>query len=375
MALNNRTTLNQFYEIVAEYIIGNKIATDYTPTTSEFTGLLDKIGKQVTMVHNFYDSLPELDGEMLPLGKTIEEWYSDLKKPVAYDEEGSSTLARRKSGYRKPYYSYKQPRMVIENTIPYNVFEAGSIDQAAYISLVNDNVKKFADSIALARYGRKKKLLNLVASKIKEVMTGDTINEIDSEETYKNGEWVWYDDNGEKKIFAVMEDITTPADLDVPALVSTGKLVELHLETKLARPTDNATGTAFVKALKDIAESLQFARDGHCLSGATIGSDEGVVMYLRKGIASVIDVDVLAGAFHQEKVAVPIEFKVVEDDALPTGVYALLVDRRMIRLHPTYQAIRQNENGQGDFINQFSHTDYTAFYSMNTYCHIFTDVE
>ena len=371
MALNNRTTLNQFYEIVAEYIIGNKIATDYTPTTSEFTGLLDKIGKQVTMVHNFYDSLPELDGEMLPLGKTIEEWYSDLKKPVAYDEEGTSTLARRKSGYRKPYYSYKQPRMVIENTIPYNVFEAGSVNQEAYISLVNDNVKKFADSIALARYGRKKKLLNLVASKIKEVMGGENAGTYDETSTYKNGEYVV--DNG--NVYAVMEDHTAPEDTPIEDVVAQGLLVKLDLETKLARPTDNATGTAFVKALKDIAESLQFARDGHCLSGATIGSDEGVVMYLRKGIASVIDVDVLAGAFHQDKVAVPIEFKVVEDDALPTGVYALLVDRRMIRLHPTYQAIRQNENGQGDFINQFSHSDFTAFYSMNTYCHIFTDVE
>lgn len=372
MALNNRTTLNQFYDIVSEYIIANKIATDYTPTTSEFTGLLDKIGKQVTMVHNFYDSLPELDGELLPLGKTVEEWYSDLKKPVPYDAEGTSTLARRKSGYRKPYYSFKQPRMVIENTIPYNVFEASSIDQTAYISLVNDNVKKFADSIALARYGRKKKLLNLVATRIKEVM--GTAIELADKETWKNGEYVAYDDNSALVRYVVMEDFTY-SDEDAETLVSQGKLVKLNLETKLARPVDNATGTAFVKTLKDIAESLQFARDGHCLSGATIGSDEGVIMYLRKGIASVIDVDVLAGAFHQDKVAVPIEFKVVEDDALPSGVYALLVDRRMIRLHPTYQAIRQNENGQGDFINQFSHTDYTAFYSMNTYCHIFTDVE
>lgn len=370
MALNNRTTLNQFYEIVAEYVVKNKIATDYIPTTSEFTGLLDKIGKQVTMVHNFYDSLPELDGEMLPLGKTIEEWYSDLKKPVAYDEDGTTTLARRKSGYRKPYYSYKQPRMVIDNSIGFNVFEASSVNQEAYISLVNDNVKKFADSIALARYGRKKKLLNLVATRIKEVMSGTgvpTEDEVDSTQV-KNGSYV-KTSNGD--VYAVMEDMEYTSQVTTD--VASGKLVKLNLETKLARPTDNTTGTAFVKALKDIAESLQFARDGHCLSGATIGSDTGVIMYLRKGIASVIDVDVLAGAFHQDKVAVPIEFKVVEDDALPTGVYALLVDRRMIRLHPTYQAIRQNENGQGDFINQFSHTDYTAFYSMNTYCHIFTE--
>lgn len=374
MALNNRTTLNQFYDIVSEYIIANKIATDYTPTTSEFTGLLDKIGKQVTMVHNFYDSLPELDGELLPLGKTVEEWYSDLKKPVPYDAEGTSTLARRKSGYRKPYYSFKQPRMVIENTIPYNVFEASSIDQTAYISLVNDNVKKFADSIALARYGRKKKLLNLVATRIKGVMNLEESTSSDSADgtNLKNGTYL--NDTSTGKVYAVMEDFDYTAGQE-DTYVAEGKLVELHLETKLARPVDNATGTAFVKTLKDIAESLQFARDGHCLSGATIGSDEGVIMYLRKGIASVIDVDVLAGAFHQDKVAVPIEFKVVEDDALPSGVYALLVDRRMIRLHPTYQAIRQNENGQGDFINQFSHTDYTAFYSMNTYCHIFTDAE
>jgi len=130
-----------------------------------------------------------------------------------------------------------------------------------------------------------------------------------------------------------------------------------------------------VKALKNIAEDLRFARDGQSLSGATIGADVGVTMYLKRGIASVIDVDVLAGAFHQDKVAVPITFKVVEDDCFAEGVYALLVDERMIKLHPSYMAIRENMNGEGDFINQFSHTDFTAFYSKNTYCHIFTDDE
>ena len=368
MAINNRTTLKQIYTIVEEYIVGNKIASpEFTPTASEFTGILDKIGRQVLIYSgSFYDALPELDGEYLPLGKTIEEVHSDLKKPIPYDAEGTNTLARRKAGYRQSYYSYAQPRLTIPNTIPFNVFEQASLDQSGFISLVQDNIKTFNDSIAMAKYGRKKKLMKLVTEEIKGVMAGDKSTENNDA---KNGSYLT---NG-GDVYAVMEDITGAVDFSTG--VAEGKLVKLELETKLAKPVDNATGTAFVKALKNIAEDLGFARDGQSLSGATIGADVGVTMYLKRGIASVIDVDVLAGAFHQDKVAVPITFKVVEDDCFAEGVYALLVDTRMIRLHPTYMAIRENTNGEGDFINQFSHSDYTAFYSKNTYCHIFTDGE
>lgn len=370
MAINNRTTLKQIYTIVEEYIVGNKIASpEFTPTASEFTGILDKIGRQVLIYSgSFYDALPELDGEYLPLGKTIEEVHSDLKKPIPYDAEGTNTLARRKAGYRQSYYSYAQPRLTIPNTIPFNVFEQASLDQAGFISLVQDNIKTFNDSIAMAKYGRKKKLMKLVTEEIKNVMAGTNAVAYDEEE-YNNGTYV----KSGSDVYAVME--THTGDADVVTGVERGLLVKLELETKLAKPVDNATGTAFVKALKNIAEDLGFARDGQSLSGATIGADVGVTMYLKRGIASVIDVDVLAGAFHQDKVAVPITFKVVEDDCFAEGVYALLVDTRMIRLHPTYMAIRENTNGEGDFINQFSHSDYTAFYSKNTYCHIFTDGE
>ena len=376
MAINNRTTLKQIYKIVEEYIVANNIAQpEFRPTSSEFTGILDKIGKQVLLYSgSFYDGLPELDGDRLDEGKTIEEVHSDLKKPIPYDAEGTNTLARRKAGYRKSYYSYDQPRLTIPNTIPFNVFERASLDQAGFISLVQDNIKTFNDSIAMAKYGRKKKLMKLVCERIKEVMSS-TEHELSNDTPYKNGNYVYYDNDGVVEHYAVMEDFTAEGDLNINELVSTGKLVKLELETKLAKPVDNATGTAFVKELKNIAEDLQFARDGQSLSGATIGADVGVTMYLKRGIASVIDVDVLAGAFHQDKVAVPITFKVVEDDCFAEGVYALLVDPRMIKLHPSYMAIRENLNGEGDFINQFSHTDFTAFYSMNTYCHIFTDVE
>ena len=366
MAINNRTTLKQIYTIVEEYIVANKIASpEFTPTASEFTGILDKIGRQVLIYSgSFYDALPELDGEFLPLGKTIEEVHSDLKKPIPYDPEGTNTLARRKAGYRQAYYSYAQPRLTIPNSIPFNVFEQASLDQAGFISLVQDNIKTFNDSIAMAKYGRKKKLMKVVTEEIKSVMAG---TKSVANNNAKNGSYLT---NG-SDVYAVMEDITGAVDFVTG--VADGKIVKLDLETKLAKPIDNTTGTAFVKALKNIAEDLSFARDGQSLSGATIGADVGVTMYLKRGIASVIDVDVLAGAFHQDKVAVPITFKVVEDDCFADGVYALLVDTRMIRLHPTYMAIRENTNGEGDFINQFSHTDYTAFYSMNTYCHIFTE--
>ena len=42
-----------------------------------------------------------------------------------------------------------------------------------------------------------------------------------------------------------------------------------------------------------------------------------------------------------------------------------------MRLHPTYNATRENPNGDGDFLNVFKHTENTAYISRNTFLKVY----
>ena len=69
-------TLAGLNSFVATYVGSAKQAGAWDGTTDNILGLMDKIGKQITIDGNFEDKLPELNGEDLPYGKTIEEWFT-----------------------------------------------------------------------------------------------------------------------------------------------------------------------------------------------------------------------------------------------------------------------------------------------------------
>ena len=85
-----------------------------------------------------------------------------------------------------------------------------------------------------------------------------------------------------------------------------------------------------------------------------------------------IEVPVQAGAFHQDKVALPTKIVVVPDlGSADEDVYGILLDARGVRCHNTYRAVRENVNGEGDFLNMFFHTENTAFVSRNSFVRVY----
>lgn len=68
-----KMTLSALQSFVTAYVDAAKQAGAWTGTTNNLFGLVDKIGKQITIDGSFEDKLPELEGEDLPFGKTIEE--------------------------------------------------------------------------------------------------------------------------------------------------------------------------------------------------------------------------------------------------------------------------------------------------------------
>lgn len=309
-------TLAQIKEAVQAYVDETKIAGDWAESNNNIAKLIDKIAKTVTIDGLFADKLPQLDGEELPLGKTIEEYFQDLAVVADYNNQGTDALSPSYPSYQDPAYSYTLGRKIVKTTLKYNEYERAFNSEAEFNTIVNLVIKRLYDTYAVFKYNAKKEML------------------------------------------AKLIDIA-----------GTG------VKTVLALPTDAETGEAFIKDVKASVEEAQFVSQGHCInSGATIGAAEGLLLIVKKGIKPALEVQVEAGAFQVDKLAVPAEIVVVDDfGSDTTGAYAILMDRRMARLHPTYTAVREQLNAAGDFMNYFLHTENTAFISQNTYVKIYSE--
>lgn len=318
-----KLTIDALATAMYDYVAAAKIAGAWSPSTNSFTGLLDKIGKQVTIDGLWNDKLPELDGEDLPLGKTIEEWFMDLTLPATftttngkYDEtalttEGAADVVPALPSMEDCAYSYSLGRQKIKTTEPFGNFERAMLNETDSGNFAAKIMERLENSYTLTKYAVKKQLIGRFAD----------------------------------AVYAVNKTI-------------------------MPIPTDTATGEAFIEQLKKDVEEASYANN-KSLAGAncTIGGAPSMVVYLKKGIIPALEVFTYAGAFNRQDLAMPCKFKVVDDfgtQAKP-GVYAVVTDERSLRVHNGYNAIRSSENADGDFVNFVRHFELTAFYSKYTY--------
>ena len=315
-----KLTIAGLKTFVGTYVAANKIAQGtFTASYDGIVGMLDKIGKQVQLDNDYIDKLAILDGEELPLGKTIEEYFIDLTLPAAYDNTGASDPAPSRPTAEAVLWSYALGRKMIKTTEDYGNMEQACASPEVLADLSATIVKRLEDSDAVYRLFVKKQMLGRA----------------------------------------------------IDAVVTAGA-VNTNLLTTAAKPTDTATGEAFLKNLKLVARRVSWPKDNESINGnVTQIVPEKLIVFIDASLEPIIDVDVLAGAFHFDKVASPVEVIYV-DELLDTGskAYAFLCDARMMRLHPTYKAIRTRVNADGDFINFVKHVDYTAFFSKNAVAHV-----
>lgn len=309
-------TITQLKAFATAYVAAAKQAGTWVESRDNLYKALDKIGLMITLSGRFEDKLPELDGNDLPLGKTIEEYFIDLTLPENFDFENAGENAL------KPYlpsvedvsYNYTLGRKVIPTTVPYNNVERAAINAEVAGNMIADISAKLAQSYKLYTYACKKQLLGNMASKADAAGLSEVVGEI----------------------------------------------------------TDTATGEAFIKKVKSDIESAMFAHEGG-LAKALIGGawSDDLVLYVKKGVMPVIEVDVEAGAFNGTKVALPVRIKVVDDFGDQDGVTAMLVDTRGVKLHRGYHAVRTQENAYGDYTNIFDHSEHTGFISKHTFVKVY----
>lgn len=323
-----KMTLESLKAFATSYVAAAQQAGAWQETHNNLYKVLDKVGKMITLDGEFQDSLPELSGDDLPLGKTIEEYFIDLTMPVDFkapDNSGTGYAEAALKPYlpdtEAPCYSYSLGRKVLPTTIPYDNVERGAINAEAAGNMIAKVSEKFADSGSLYRYALKKQLIGNMITKA----------------------------------------ITVDANA--------GKIV-----STIAKPVDTATGEAFIKEVKTIKENFEFANEGNCLSKALIGKtpESNLMLYIKKGVLPSLEVDTLTGAYHLDKIAIPCRVKVVDDfGSADEKVFAVMVDSRGIKLHKDYLTTKPQENAFSDFVNLFEHSEYTGFISKFTAVHVF----
>ena len=375
-----RVTLKEMEAIVAEYVRAELQAGTFTPSKDNLAGLTDKIAKTLTIDGIYTDKLPELDGEELPYGKTIEEWFQDLVAVEVYNDYKTDDV---NSAYDalKPYYpsyedcaySYTLGRKVIPTTIKYDEYERAVTNGEDLARITNMILKRLYDTYGLFKYDCKKQILANAVKKCDEAMstTGAT--------AVANATATFAVVKGTRYTLTTTGEVAIGVKADAVAKtwaanVAAGNIIVYNLVETLAKPIDTQTGEAFVESVKKKVEDGEFISEGNALNGATIGAAEGLYLFIKKGLRPILDVQVEAGAFNPEKLAIPAKIVVVDDIPTEDGkTYAILADTRAMRLHPTYMAIREQLNGRGDYMNYFLHTENTAFISKNCFLHVWKD--
>ena len=325
-------SLTDIKTLVNAVIDASKISDDapFVPDTDDITGLVIKIGKQFMLSSNFESDLPELEGDRLEFGSTIEEYYVKLAAIAAF-KPTPGTLHKKvdvdstptdvwESDIGKPsrpdfatvVYSYELAKYQAAQTVDYNKIEHAMIGQNEFSKLIADITKSLYDTIAIYKYMIKKQLLGRA--------------------------------------------------IDLIGVEGTGNVQRV----KIAAPSDTSTGEAFVKSVKSYVNKFTKIHDTYNLLKVPVKSQlEDLVLYILEGYEEVIDVGVLAGAFNVGKVSIPVTVKTVEDFgtlAVNTTAYALLVDTRGVKVHTLHETASQEDVGRSEFI--------TYFLNYQPVCHI-----
>lgn len=367
---------------VAGILTDAKISNpSFVASRDNTAGLLDKIGKIATLDTSYQiDKLNRFDGEYLSFGKTIEEWQEDLIMPQAYDNTGANALAPHRPTYRPAFYSYTIGKKVVATTIDYNDLERAVHFEEQYVSLISMKYKRLEDSMAAYRYELKREMIARFYSLATEA-ADSTLTSVGSSTAFGATRAV-NDIVVISSISGISTDyigryvvVVAQASADVVKdAIDDGELIKLNLVSELAKPVDTSTGEAFIKSVKGFVEQAQDLSEGNSLNGNSLGAVEGLVLIVKQSVLPSLEVETWAGAFHQEMVSLPAETIVVKDfGSADDKVYAMLVDSRGMRLHPTFNGTYENLNGEGAFLNIFRHTEDTAWLSRNAFVHFWKE--
>lgn len=374
MATAKKLSVEELKSNVNTWVAKSKIAqTTYNKVVNAIDGLLEKIGKIYTNDQQFSDKLAQLDGEFLSFGKQVEEWKADLILPVDYtsaDELGDLKSAY--PTYRPAVYSYPLGDKVFTITRSIKELQGTVHNEGQLEELIMGIQRELTNSKIAYRYAAKRQMIGRLAEMCADEMNNTTA-QLWAAGTSRSVNTIVKDASTATKFGIVVKPYTASSNLTWANAVAQGYIVVLDLVTTIAKPTDTATGEAFVKQVKKDVEIAGDISEGHSLNGNTLGASQGLILAVKQGLMPSIEVDVEAGAFNGNKVAMPSEVIVLPDfgkDA-DEDVYAVLFDKRALRFYPTFEYSASAPNETKAYINYISHLDATAHVSRNCFVKVY----
>lgn len=363
----------QLEQLVSNYVDKTLVAQDtFKPTYNDTTNAVNRIGKTIFINNDVSEKLTWVNGDYLGLGKIVEELSLDLALPDDFDREGTNTLKYTPPTFRPAFYSYTQAKKTLRTSYAFDEYEKSAQSRADFEYVTTQILGRNMKSLRKFENQHKRQLVGLATSLAITAQT--TTTAFTASTAYKIGTYL-KDPASDTRGVVFRTIPASGGPTSWADAVAKAYIVPINVAEVLEAPTDTTTSDAFIKRVKQLAEIASDDNQGYCLSGQYGGSDvRNLRLVVLQGVKPNIEVESLAGAFHTDKLALPvISIDSVPNFGLPNdnGAWAILVDERAIKAFPNYFATRINDNGEGDFINYFTHAQYTDFISMNAFIHVF----
>ena len=367
-----KLTKEQLATLLANYLKANKIAVaGFEASKDNVLGLLDKIGKTIEIDGVYASELDWMDGDTLPAGKTIEEYFEDFIAPEDYvKESGLGNINGPEIGARPVRYSYTQGRKKWKVKKYFDDLERAFSTEAGAINALEGITERLESSYRMWRDDAKRALLGTLATKAKEIM--NTTTAYGTSKAFTTGTALKKDAAG-TAIGIVFKDIPSSNSLTWDKAVAQGFIAPVALVEKVDVPIDDVTDEAFIIAIKKAVRKMKF-KNHENLNGALVKPtpEANRRLVIDTSLMPELEVKTLAGAFHEERLAMPATMTEVEDFGAGNGdVLAILLDERGAKLHNSYNATRTQPLADDDAILYVKHTEDTAFISANTFVHVF----
>ena len=280
----------------------------YKATENEFlNALVNKIA--MTIVHNktFRNPLAILKKGSVPLGRNLEEIYTNPATGTIYDPSGADLLARTLPDTKTIYHSMNRQGK-------YKV----TISKAQLLG-------------AFQSYGALEKLLNSIVNSI---YSGDNLDE-----------------------FMLMKELIASA-------ISGGKIISHDLEVANVDTADNAK--SFVKQVRTVGQAMEFPgsqfNSYYNINSATDAKPvitwtprENQILLMRNDVSVNVDVEHLAQAFNVSYADLKQRTLTVDTFGSATDCAAILCDEAFFQIYENLTQMENFHNGEGLYDNFIYH--------------------
>lgn len=278
----------------------------YQATENEFlNALVNKIAMTIVRAKTFKNPLSILKKGNVPLGKNIEEIYTNPATGKTYDPSGEDLLKREVPDTKAIYHSLNR--------------------QGKYKATVS----KAQLITAFTSWGAMEKLLNSIVNSI---YSGDNMEE-----------------------FLLMKELFATA-------IAGGKMKTVEVTA----PTDTATAKDFVKAIKKIGLGMTVPSEAYN-SYFDVNKDtdakpvitwtpmENQILILRNDISVEIDMELLAQAFNVSYAELKQRILLVDSFGTDTDTLAVLCDEAYVQVYDNLQQMDSFRNPEGLYENFILH--------------------